>query len=284
MAISGQAFSSLVDFAPIATAHEEKRTSAEALACLLHGDALALMISDYFSPVACEGIANRIIASDVFDPYLVEPKFFRGPGPSFYDTAKDFGLLDGYFANARRDMQELRQLCSPFGSPLDKLRAELDEVWPWGATVLTLSGRRMKAGIARVCSTREGVHGGVDPHVDSLGFDALSFPDAPRLKKQISANVCLKMSPEGGELELWNKLLVTPEDEAAYRLPTSLYALDRAKLGPPVQPRIRPRQGELYLFDTNRPHAVIPVGGGVRITLAVMIGYLGEGKPLLLWS
>lgn len=89
--------------------------------------------------------------------------------------------------------------------------------------------------------------------------------------------------PKGGELTLWDRRIVTEEEEQAFRLPSSKYCLDECKLGPPAL-TIRPESGQLIIFDSNHPHAVLPSHGGVRVTMALFIGYCGKGKPLYLWN
>ncbi len=256
----------------------QKKLSFETLMGLMEGQCPVFIAPAFCPDHAYDHIADRIIAHPQVGPYVVESRF-RRLGKSFYDTAKDPRLLDAYFAEASGDMQEMRELCHPFWSPLDELRCKLDEIWPWGATIATLNGRKMKAGTARVCFEGDQA----DAHVDSLGFDAETFSDAPVLTRQASANFYLRLPRKGGALVVWDKRLVTKEEEAAHRLLSSRYALDEEKLGRPLPP-IHPNQGDLIIFDTNCPHAVRPTLDGVRVTLAVFIGYAGEGKPLSLWS
>jgi len=250
----------------------------ETLVGVLESDEPAFTIPSFCAAPACDHIADRLVSSHKVGAYVVEPRFRRW-GKSFYDTTKDPRLLDEYFAEALPDMQELRDLCRPFWCPIDQLRCKLDEVWPWGANIATLGGRKMKAGTARICFEGDRA----DAHVDSLGFDAKAFKTAPALKRQVSANIYLRTPPLGGALVLWPHRLVTAAEEAAYRLPSSKYALDEDKLGPPLPP-VFPGQGDLIVFDTSHPHAVRPSFGGARVSMALFIGYAGEGQPLCMWN
>ncbi len=245
--------------------------SEQVLLDMFHGDDFAFATREFCPPFICEHIARRVLDHANVSPYKVEPMFWR-LGETFYD-----GNFERYFANARRDMQELRDLCKPYGSPLDGLHCILDELWPWGATIATINGQRMKAKIARVVPPG----GSAKVHVDSRGFDAKRFQGVPPLKKQFSFIVALRMPRRGGELAVWDTRIVTEEDEAALRLPDHAYALDEQKLG---RPHIfRPRQGDLYWFDTNHPHAVLK-SDDWRVNMAVFVGYASDGKPLYLWS
>jgi hypothetical protein len=266
---NGQGFAQDVGFIDGLTKH--------ALLQLFEGEKVALVLDDYCPPEACDAIADRIVSHARVGGYVVAKEIHRF-GLSFYDTAKDRALMERYFADAVATMHDLRDASAPY-CPLDRLRCTLDEVWPGGATVAELGGRKMTAGAARVFRSNVGAL----PHVDSLGFDADRVPDAPVFLTQVSANVHLCKPGKGGELELWHKRILTEEEQSAYRLPSSTYGLDRDRLGHPAA-RIHPRQGQLILFDSTRCHAVCPSDGWTRVTLALFIGYSGVGKPLRVWN
>jgi hypothetical protein len=248
----------------------------EDLQDLFGGTCRAISIKSYYPTEICEIFAEKVNNHQRIDGYVVDRSIKRF-GMSFYDTAKDASLLNGYFEQAVPTMRDLRNLCLPDNCPLDRLRLELDETWPGGASIATLRGRKMMAGIARVFNN--GV--GALAHVDTLGFDAIAFPDAPPLITQVSANLYLRIA-QGGELALWSRRILSPQEEEACRLSTSSYGLDEAKIGPPTV-TIRPEVGQLILFDSTRCHAVRPSKGGSRITMSLFVG-LGRDGKLRLWN
>lgn len=244
---------------------------------LFNGNCRAITIDDYCPPDIAEMIANQIEHHPRVGGYVVDRNILRF-GESFYDTAKDPCLIETYFVEAVPTMRDLRLACSPYASPVDQLKLELNEAWPSGSVIAMLSDRKTMAGTARI------FHNGVGalPHVDILGFDAQDFPDAPVLKTQASANVILRVAG-GGELALWDRRILTSEEEAACRLPTSSYGLDENKIGPPVI-TLKPQPGQLILFDSTRCHSVRPSAGGTRVTMSMFIGYEGAEQPLVMWS
>jgi hypothetical protein len=61
------------------------------------------------------------------------------------------------------------------------------------------------------------------------------------------------------------------------------YGLDRATLGEPHF-SIRPRQGDLLMFDAARVHGVRRVDRGSRVTAACFLGVSGPDQPLAVFA
>lgn len=81
--------------------------------------------------------------------------------------------VDRYFDEALVSMRAMREVAlnetntgppsPPLLSPMDKLRLELDEIWPDGATVTkNAKGQAFAAGLARVMVSEGGTEGGRD--------------------------------------------------------------------------------------------------------------------------
>ncbi|HET7232786.1 MAG TPA: 2OG-Fe(II) oxygenase [Longimicrobium sp.] len=183
---------------------------------------------------------------------------------------------DRYLAAAFRETRVLRdRVFAPYLSPLDRVRLELDELWPGGAAVARMDGRPMSAGTVRhyVAGDR------MNPHVDGNSGEVLA--ELCR-ECRIAVNIYLDVPPPGagGELELWN-LALTPEEansppRPGYRLPDEL-------LGD-ADVVIRPAAGDLVMFDTSRIHAVRAVREGTRTTASCFVGVRGPREPLTLFS
>lgn len=181
-------------------------------------------------------------------------------------------------------MRRWREADSPHScptlSPLDKLRLELDEVWPGGATVRkNADGESFLAGITRV------MHGPtryIDGfmHVDEL---------APMVQSRgtFSANVYLKVPPTGGELAVWPIAVRSRWD--FYRHAATLshltvqgdegQALLRRRFPRPKHVRVAP--GDLVLLCVQRPHAAQGFPMGTRISVQSFVTF-EDGKPLVL--
>lgn len=169
---------------------------------------------------------------------------------------------------------------APSLGPLDKLRLELDEIWPTGATVRKdAQGRSFLAGVTRV------MHGPtryIDGfmHVDEL---------APMVENQgtFSANVYLKVPPTGGELAVWPVAVRSRWD--FYRHAETLshltaqgeegQAILRRRFPHPKHIKVTP--GDLVVICVQRPHAAQGFPMGTRVSVQSFLSF-EKGKPLVL--
>ncbi|MFF9095421.1 hypothetical protein ACF1AX_20095 [Streptomyces sp. NPDC014802] len=161
-------------------------------------------------------------------------------------------------------------------SPGDRFLAELDALWPAGAEVARSGGVPVLQNVIR-----RWVSGGqANPHIDQRGCPLLGDYT---FRKRLGVNVYLEMPPEGqgGDLELWDVLI---EDEARYlseRRPD--YGLNREDLAVPDWV-VHPGDGDLFVFDAARLHAVRGLSGGRRVTMACFVGVRGSEEPLVLFA
>ena len=172
--------------------------------------------------------------------------------------------------------------------PMDKLRLEMDEIWPDGCMLSKhdKSGLPFLPGIPRVMNPLSKY----DPNRWTRGF---AHVDELAIMKDnqglYSANIYLQNALSGGELLIWP---ITFKDRwNFYRNAMTLsmclvqdpqaQTYLREKLPPPLT--IRPDPGDLVLLCTQRPHAVRgPIVGSVpRISMQGFIQYQ-DGKPLTL--
>ena len=167
----------------------------------------------------------------------------------------------------------------PLG-PLDKLRLELDEVWPQGSSIRkNEEGRAFLAGVARVMrGPTKYVDGFM--HVDEL---------APMVESRgtFSANIYLKIPPTGGELAVWPLAIRSRWD--FYRHAETLshltvqgeegQALLRRRLPRPRLIKVAP--GDLVVLCVQRPHAAQGFPMGTRVSVQSFLTF-DKGKSLVL--
>ena len=187
-----------------------------------------------------------------------------------YGKAQDDFLVQKYYDEALSTIIEIRNACSPFLAPIDKLRLLLDELHIYGAQLARFEGKPMLAGIARITRAKAR-RLEEQPHFDHLP------PRYYGLDRQFSANVYLTVPKKGGELELWSHTPLTPT-QISSAAPNKDW---RSELGKSVW--LKPQQGDLIIINTQRAHAVRTFHKGSRISISCFIGYK-RGKPLLLWS
>jgi 2OG-Fe(II) oxygenase superfamily len=258
----------------------------EDLVELLQGNLMALRIPYYYPLEPAEEISDTIIQQKNLERYLRAPDIgVQRSGITFFETNGDPEILEIYYEQAQNLIQKLRYTCSPYLSPIDKLRLDLTDMWLAGSAIENVHDRTMLAGIARVFE--DGFE--LPPHQDILHRDILDSGIPPAypfkdLKMQLSANIYLRTSEIGGELEIWN---LKPSSSEQLHIRDSEYKyegiISRENL-PLATVVIRPKPGELILFDSGCIHAVRSCMGGPRTSMSMFVGYRGEDKPLVYWS
>lgn len=244
---------------------------------LLQGEILAIRIPNFYAQIQCQQAARRLLKDPRFSYYTTEGAENVGRiSMAYCEILNDPKLAQQYYSQSLLDIRQSRDILSPYLSPMDKLRLELQEIWPLGANLENLEEKTMNVGLIRVFKQNAEAL----PHQDILRQDAVSCQRAYELKTQLAANIYLQTA-EGGELEIWNRK-VSDCEYKQLGVPNS-YGLQRHLLGN-SNLSLKPKVGDLILFDSCNVHAVTPIQTGVRITISCFIGYRGEDKPLTQWS
>lgn len=176
--------------------------------------------------------------------------------------------------------------------PVDLLRHELDESWPFGACTGEYLKQKLRPAIMRIMQEENGFdfssprHGFI--HTDD--FLKLSYS-----KATFTANIYLKIPEDGGDLYVWSINLNQIKGFYNYMVArvlslilTQKYIFNAEwqekifKLLPKPQ-IIKPKKGDLVIFHSGRPHSVAPVTKGVRVTNQLFIFVKGD-TPLILGS
>ncbi|AOU99154.1 hypothetical protein BI364_15510 [Acidihalobacter yilgarnensis] len=241
---------------------------------LVDGTDTAAVIRQYIPQELAVLLGEKILGKG-FSRYINAPSIGR-IGMAFYETERKRGLMEKYFDDAVRGIHELREKCAPYLSPMDTLRCMLDELWPVGANLASLYGRKMHVGLSRI--VEPGIH--FLAHHDILEKDAPGTEEARSLRAQLACNIYLKMPDEGGALQIWDRFL-TPDEFDGIR--GDCYGIHPDVLGHP-DVEVRPEPGDLIIFDSTRMHAVTPGRHQSRLSLSCFIGYRGPTAPLVVWS
>lgn len=247
----------------------------EAIRALSREEILVVHVKRFVSEELCEKLSQKAEDEIGYQSYLNVPSV-RRIGMAFYETEEKSDLLEQYFETAHQNILSFRNACAPYCSPIDVLRCTLDEIWPAGANLQSLSGRKMFVGLSRM--VRPGTT--FLAHHDLFSEDAPSEAAANDLLAQFGANVYIKVPAEGGELLMWEKE-IPPAVFDEMRGPD--YGLEISRLGT-ADLAVKPQRGDLLIFNSRKMHAVAPGKELNRLALACFVAYRGMNNPLTFWS
>lgn len=244
---------------------------------LAEGRFIALRVAKYYPKWLCGELCEKLLQLPEFARYLrAQNVGVQRTGMTFFETKGNPMLLDRYYTEAQRLCANIRKTCFPYLSPIDRLRVELEEVWPTGARLENVHGQQMMVGITRMFEDSFEL----PPHQDVLARDIVDCPSAGLLLAQLSANIYLQEAEFGGELEVWD---LKPSYAEFLALSCDELHFDRSKL-PPSAVLYKPCAGDLVLFDSGRVHAVRSSQQGPRVSMSCFVGYRGLTRPLSYWS
>lgn len=247
----------------------------ETLSALADGEILAISLPGFYPAEACAIVATRVHGTEP-TRYDVAPSVAK-LGMALFE-ATDARLLERYYEDARGAAERAARLYRDVEDPIDRVRAILKREWRAGCEIERLHQREMHAGLVRIID--QGTE--LRPHQDNTDWDMPDCPRAQDMRAQLSCNIYFAVPQRGGELELWDYAF---DEEPRYRQTqvSGDYSLDRTRIGPPAMV-LKPRLGELIVFNARRIHAVAQVLEGTRINASTFIALRGEDEPLTLFS
>lgn len=256
----------------------------------LFGHRVAALRVPNFYPRASATALAEWVAAQRFEAWDGTDMFF-GVGRPANATQSSVEECVAYFAEAVPTMHRIRRAARGL-APMDRLRLELDEVWPAGANASTRNpyGRKMLVGIGRMM-TPEGLQPGIARTEGLVHVDASPYLDPAA--GGFSANVYLEVPRGGGELCVWGVTLTDPSDRSQAAIaalladPFDTPRMDavqrklREVMPPPHVIAVEP--GDLVILASGRPHAVRGFSDGRRVSFQTFVNHR-EGEPLALHS
>lgn len=251
-----------------------EKLDAAHIRSLAKNEIRVIQVEAFASKKTCEIISSGAIDLG-YKPYI-NVDSVRRIGMAYYETEHQEDLIQDYFANAAKCLEQMRKACDPAGSPMDTARCLLDEVWPAGAHLQTLFGKKMFVGLSRM----------VEPnttflaHHDIFADDAPGMPESESVISQFGANVYVQMPDRGGELLMWHRNMTIAEFDERRK---GQYGIAIDDL-PEPDVVLKPGTGDLLIFDAHKLHAVASPKDRQRLALSFFIAYRGDDKPLTYWS
>lgn len=254
---------------------ETDRLNESDLQNIFSGKILAIRIPNYYSEELCR-ISLKNLLDNKIEHYENAPSIGR-KGIAFYETEDIPEKIEHYYNMAKLNIDQIREAFHPHLSPLDKFRLELQEAWTHGANIENIHDRKMFVGLCRLLEPN------IDflPHQDFFHLDSPNNLHAKSLKSQIAVNIYLEIdNNEGGEINLWS--FGFNDQDYPKMLDEGSYGMSFNKLPPPAL-TIKPRIGELILFNARHLHAV-RASKKIRVSIACFVGYRDKDKALTYWS
>ena len=263
---------------------EEEKLTFECLQKIFQDEVSVLIVRGFGSSEVCERL-HKFLVSQKVSEYTHEIRNKEKLEMSYFGVNRYGFPLNNtyndetgekyqtYINNALGTMSNIRKAANPYLSPIDRLRVELDEIWPFHSNVSAIDGHKAFCGIARIMSAELSHLSAEQPHYDLVSLDYF-----PNLKRQYAANLYLKVPDNGGELEMWDVNPIKIDEIKNFVVPKDW----RSEL--PKSIKIKPEQGDLLVFNTCRPHAITSFKSYYpRTSLQTFIG-LNQDKSLSMWN
>ncbi|MGI9449267.1 MAG: 2OG-Fe(II) oxygenase [Geminicoccaceae bacterium] len=140
------------------------------------------------------------------------------------------------------------------------------------STLKGTNGRDYCAGVFRLAE-------GLALHSDWVPRDAVGWPNDD-VAAQIAINLHISQGHGGGELEIFRRWW-EPHHE---QLKLAGYGYQRSVVEGAEMVVIRPKNGDLVLFNCRNFHEVRPVSSGRRVSFGIHAGFKPDIEEIVFWS
>lgn len=253
------------------TTVEVDRLSQADVRALLDNRIAAIRRPGFLDEDACARSRPAIVGSEAWGYY--EGAYPRAGrlGISLYEH---YEKKDAYFEKAPSAIKLREECMKGLPDPQELLLEELREVWDGPVEIAEEDGAPYFSGIFRMGS-------GAAPHTDWGPRDAPDWTVGGVLA-QLAWNLYYTLPGEGGELIVHNHPWQPGLDDHARQ---RFYDYERDAFAGAASAKIKPRVGELVIFNARNVHEVADARGtdDGRLATSSFVGELEDGR-LILWS
>lgn len=237
------------------------------LLALMHETIAAVRVPDYCTQDTADSIAAMLVAHPSRTNYQAQwavrathdvrlADEYSSTDVDRVGPTDSAPLGEARFASGVEMMQAIRAAAAPNLAPIDRLRLELDEIAPRGASLYRRDGEVSLSGVGRVMTTSK----------------QLVHADTGR-RNCLTANVYLRMPASGGGTRIWRF-------DGHYRRSPRSYLFQPGEL-PESTPSclLEPQACDLVIWNPALPHAVLAFDDPPRVTLQTWLLMEARADP-----
>jgi len=249
---------------------------AEALTRLLSGEISCLVVRGFIEDQIAALICERLMDLPDFLPHKDVPGL-QVLGYSHFQAVRDPELFCSYSRIGKTLQRRLEEISSPEMSPFQTL---LDYLCANTNRVVEKLSLEQESELAPFTVRACHYDVGIEPHQDLLAAESPAEKIPRKFTRQLAVNLFLSAADDGGDLEIFD---LGPDDTGYDNLDDGPKSVEPESLPEPCV-SVRPKTGDLILFDSTLVHRVLENSGAKpRMTLSCFAATSTESSKLRYW-
>jgi hypothetical protein len=252
--------------------------TSDDLVAVVEGSVPAIVVEDYLSAERVRLALKSLLTRDFSDYGGSERDTdLQRLGVARAEFLGGNGGKGAYFDAAVKATEELRGTFHECGDLVESLLGSLVRTWPGPVDVAAEPDQERHYSVGLVRLVKRAL-----PHVDWPPADGGGWL-VEQAEAQLAFNVFIRVQDTGGEVIVYRRPW-TPDLED-HRTPGS-YSYEHSALEGVDRVKLKPKAGDLVIFNSRNVHEVLPVdpNGDSRLALSAFGAVMPDSKALLLFS